>query len=146
MTVNRDKAGRFIAGNKSGGRPKIPEDVKEAIRAACPEAVQYLIELMRNPKEKTAYRLDAAKTLLDRGYGKPEMMSKVELSTKEDTQIIFRWMNEDTNNNITVSAENDAAGNTQADRDAQVQRDSSAQEIRQDGMHDKSLNPSGIAG
>ena len=54
-----------------GGRPKIPEDVKMAFRAACPEAVEILIGIMRNPKEKTPYRLDAIKTILDRAYGKP---------------------------------------------------------------------------
>lgn len=120
MTVNRDKSGRFIAGNKSGGRPKIPEDVKEAIRAACPEAVEVLVGIMRNEKEKTPFRLEAAKILLERGYGKPEAMSKVELSTREDTRIIFRWINEDTNNNIAISAANNAAGDSQADRDAQI--------------------------
>ncbi len=62
-----------------GGRPKIPADVKEAIRASCPDAVRYLVEVMSNPKEKTAYRLDAAKTLLDRGYGKPTQMQDVQL-------------------------------------------------------------------
>ena len=54
-----------------GGRPKIPEDVKMAFRAACPEAVEILIGIMRNPKEKTPYRLDEIKTILDRAYGRP---------------------------------------------------------------------------
>ena len=62
-----------------GGRPKIPEEVREIIKASCPDAVRYLVELMRNPKEKTAYRLDAAKTLLDRGYGKPAQMQDIQL-------------------------------------------------------------------
>ena len=97
MAVNRDKNGRFVAGNSGGGRPKIPADVKEAIRAACPEAVQFLIELMRNTREKTAYRLDAAKTLLERGYGKPESMSKIELSSANDNVFVFKWQDEEKN-------------------------------------------------
>ena len=79
MSIKRDKSGRFLPGHSEGGRPKIPQEVREAIRAACPEAVEYLIELMSNPEEKTAYRLDAAKTLLDRGYGKPVQMQDVQL-------------------------------------------------------------------
>lgn len=103
MPVNRDENGRFVAGNSGGGRPKIPADVREAIRAACPEAVQYLIALMRNPKEKTAYRLDAAKTLLDRGYGKPESMSKIELSGSNDGAIVFQWMTDQNSGNVDGS-------------------------------------------
>ena len=79
---NRTARGRPFQKGQSGnpaGRPKMPEDVKSKIRCACPEAVDYLIELMSNPKEKTAYRLDAAKTLLDRGYGKPVQMQDVQL-------------------------------------------------------------------
>ena len=73
MAAQRDKAGRFLPGHKilSDGRPKIPDDVKEALRAASPEAVALLVEIMQNPAEKTAYRLEAAKTILDRAYGKP---------------------------------------------------------------------------
>ena len=77
MTEKRDENGRFVAGNPGGGRPKVPADVREAIRAACPEAVKVLIDLLHSKKE--AYRLEAAKTLLDRGYGKPESMSKSEV-------------------------------------------------------------------
>ena len=120
MLANRTKTGQFSAG-KSGnpsGRPKIPQEVREAIRAACPEAVEVLIGIMRDVKEKTAYRLEAAKTILDRGYGKPEMMSKVELTTKEDTKIIFHWINEDTEDTTALRTQSDTTGDTQTDRDA----------------------------
>lgn len=91
MPANRDENGRFITGNKANpsGRPKIPADVREAIRAACPEAVRVLIDLLHSKKE--AYRLEAAKTLLDRGYGKPESMSKIELSSANDNVFVFKW-------------------------------------------------------
>ena len=97
MTENRSKTGRFVAGQTGNphGRPKIPEDVKEAIRAACPEAVEILIGIMRDESEKTAYRLDAAKTLLERAYGKPEAMSKVELTGTNQPIIAFRWMTDE---------------------------------------------------
>ena len=120
MPANRTATGQFTVG-KSGnpsGRPKVPQEVREAIRAACPEAVETLIGIMRNVKEKTPYRLEAAKILLERGYGKPEAMSKVELTTTEDTKIIFHWINEDPNNTATLRTETNAAGNSPADRDA----------------------------
>ena len=97
MPANRDENGRFVAGNSGGGRPKIPADVREAIRAACPEAVRVLIELLHSKKE--AYRLEAAKTLLDRGYGKPESMSKIELSGSNDGAIMFQWMTSEKSGN-----------------------------------------------
>ena len=77
MTVKREKNGRFAVGNPGGGRPKIPEDVKEAIRTACPKAVDVLVAMLDSKKE--AYRLEAAKTLLDRGYGKPTQMQDISL-------------------------------------------------------------------
>ncbi len=81
MPANREKSGRFTTGVSGNplGRPKVPEELREAIRASCPDAVRYLVEVMSNPKEKTAYRLDAAKTLLDRGYGKPAQMQDIQL-------------------------------------------------------------------
>ena len=97
MSDKRDENGRFLPGNSGGGRPKIPADVREAIRAACPEAVRVLIELLHSKKE--AYRLEAAKTLLDRGYGKPESMSKIELSGSNDGAIVFQWMTDQNSGN-----------------------------------------------
>lgn len=120
MPGNRDKNGKFVAGNNTNpsGRPKVPQEVREAIRAACPEAVEVLIGIMRDAKEKTAYRLEAAKMILERGYGKPEVMSKVELTTTEDTKIIFHWINEDTEDTAPLRTQTDTTGNTPADRDA----------------------------
>ena len=71
MSESRQKTGRpaprtaFKPGQSGnpGGRPKIPEDVREATRTACPAAIKLLVKVM---KDETAYRLDAAKTLLER--------------------------------------------------------------------------------
>ena len=95
MPANRDESGRFVAGNKANpsGRPKVPQEVREAIKAACPEAVQVLIELLHD--KKSLIRLEAAKTLLDRGYGKPESMSKIELSSGNDNVFVFRWQTDE---------------------------------------------------
>ena len=103
MPANRTATGKFAAGvsGNPSGRPKIPADVREAIRAACPEAVKVLIDLLHSKKE--AYRLEAAKTLLDRGYGNPESMSKIELSGSNDGAIVFQWMNAQNSGNIEAS-------------------------------------------
>lgn len=53
--------------NPTGGR-KIPEEVKQALLAATPAAVNTLIELMATGGEKV--RVQAAGIILDRVYGK----------------------------------------------------------------------------
>ncbi len=79
MPANRTKTGQFKPGQSGNptGRPKIPEDVREATRAACPKAVAVLIELLDD--KKSLIRLEAAKTLLDRGYGKAVQMQDISL-------------------------------------------------------------------
>ena len=87
MPENRTKTGKFKAGQSGnpGGRPKIPEDVKEATRAACPKAVAVLVELLDD--KKPLVRLEAAKTLLDRGYGKAVQMQDVSLDVAGNLDI-----------------------------------------------------------
>lgn len=95
--IKRDSAGHFLPGVSAnpGGKAKVPDNVKEALRAASPEAVALLVKIMNDPKEKTPYRLEAAKTILDRAYGKPEAMSKVELSGQNQPVVLFRWMTDE---------------------------------------------------
>lgn len=87
MPENRTKTGKFKAGQSGnpGGRPKIPEDVKEATRAACPKAVAVLVELLDD--KKPLIRLEAAKTLLDRGYGKAVQMQDVSLDVAGNLDV-----------------------------------------------------------
>ena len=66
--------GRPFKPGQSGnpnGRPKMAEDVRKKLKAATPEAVQLLVDVMKNENEKTALRMDAAKTIIERVYGKP---------------------------------------------------------------------------
>ena len=90
MSENRAKTGQFVAG-KSGnphGRPKIPDNIKEAFRALVPEAVEILGTIMRNPKEKTLGRLDAIKTILDRAYGKPAQSQDISVDMAGSVDVL----------------------------------------------------------
>lgn len=53
-----------------GGRPKIPEDVREMARGLAPEAIKALGEIMKDDGAPPAARVSAASTILDRAYGK----------------------------------------------------------------------------
>lgn len=68
----RDKAGRFVKGvsGNAGGRPKIPADVKEMLRAATVDAAKLLIDTMQDKGAKLELRIDCCKTIMDRVYGK----------------------------------------------------------------------------
>lgn len=58
------------SGNPSG-RPKMSDDVREMLKAATPKAVKLLVSVMDDDGQKAALRMDAAKTIIERVYGKP---------------------------------------------------------------------------
>ena len=88
--IKRDSAGHFAPGVSAnpGGKAKMPDDVKAALKAASPEAVALLVQVMQNPKEKTAYRLEAAKTILDRAYGKPAQSQDISFDVNSTTDVL----------------------------------------------------------
>lgn len=51
-----------------GGRPAIPAEVKEALAAACPHAVERLIQFVDNPDPKIA--LAACERVVERVLGR----------------------------------------------------------------------------
>jgi hypothetical protein len=51
-----------------GGRPKMPEELKVAMRGLADTAIKVLREAMEGPDPRA--RILAANTVLDRGYGK----------------------------------------------------------------------------
>ena len=68
---SRDSKGRFTKGNTGGGRKPMPKAMKEMAQEYAPRAMQFAFEVMENENEKTAYRLEAAKLIIERAYGKP---------------------------------------------------------------------------
>ena len=68
--TGRDSKGRFAKGNPGGGRKTIPEDVKQMLKAATTDAARLLVDTMNDPEIKIETRLDCAKTVMERVYGK----------------------------------------------------------------------------
>jgi hypothetical protein len=54
-----------------GGRPKLLAEVQGLARQYTLEAIQALVEIVKNKKAHASSRVAAANVLLDRGYGKP---------------------------------------------------------------------------
>lgn len=76
--------GRPFAKGQSGnpgGRPKIPDSVRDACRAHTDQAIATLAEVMSDPGCPASARITAATSLLDRGWGKPESQADVRLVT-----------------------------------------------------------------
>lgn len=84
----RDEAsGRFVKGWKGGGRKKIPDEVKELLQAATPDAVRFLAALVNDDTAKDTDRVKAAEIILDRVYGKPQQ--SVDIDAKSIPQVVF---------------------------------------------------------
>ena len=73
-TQNRTRSGQFLPGKSGnpGGRPKDEHRVAELARSYTVEAIDTLVELMRDGKDERV-RGTAAQALLDRGWGKAKV-------------------------------------------------------------------------
>jgi hypothetical protein len=70
----RDKSGRFVRGysGNAGGRPRDEHNIAALARSYSTEAIETLVELMRNARDDRVHGT-AAQALLDRGFGKPKL-------------------------------------------------------------------------
>lgn len=64
------RPGERRGGRQKGSTNKTKKDTREIFLAHGPEAVQTIIDLMKNSRHDNV-RLGAANSLLDRAYGKP---------------------------------------------------------------------------
>lgn len=79
--------GRFVKGYGGGGRPKLPEELKEAFKAAAPGALRVLVCIVNDEDARHADRIRAAEVILDRGYGKP--VQAVDLDAGAIPQVVI---------------------------------------------------------
>lgn len=76
-----------------GGRPRIPDDVKEAAKALTSLAMKTLEEICRDAEAPPSARVTAAEAILNRAWGKP-----VQAVTGEgggSVQIIIRRLGDE---------------------------------------------------
>ena len=76
FTIKQWKPGQ--SGNP-GGRPKMPDDVKDALEGGSLRAAQRLVQLVDSPDERIA--LMASETVLSRLYGKPAQQIDAQVTT-----------------------------------------------------------------
>ena len=95
MPQNRAKNGQFLPGcvANPGGRPKIPAEVKEILKAACPDAARELVKFIHHKRPNIA--MWAITEILNRVYGKPETMSKVELTGANNGALVCKWITDE---------------------------------------------------
>ena len=74
LTKARSANGQFPKGfsGNPGGRPRDEQKVAELARSYTREAIDTLVDIMRNGKDERV-RGTAATALLDRGWGKPKV-------------------------------------------------------------------------
>lgn len=77
--IDRDSGGRFAPGARAnpGGRPKVPDDLKFRFKKLTPQAIDVLQNCLGSEDEKI--RLEAAKHILDRAYGRPAQSTELKL-------------------------------------------------------------------
>ena len=79
MPVKREKAAGSQKGGGPAGRGGQSDEVKEIFRAATPKAAALLVKMIDNEEATANLRMDAAKTVLDRVYGKASQPIEGEL-------------------------------------------------------------------
>jgi hypothetical protein len=79
--MSRFEDGRFAPGvsGNPGGRPKVPDEVKEMLHALTPEAVRALADTLNGCDERL--RFLAAQEVLNRSLGRPHQSSAVEVTS-----------------------------------------------------------------
>ncbi len=88
---NRLKNGRFAKGNKAnpGGRPKVSEEVKEALMANTLPAINTLTDIMNNPKTQDKDRIKCAEVILNKTLGKNYQLNDSLDVQKQEAEIEF---------------------------------------------------------
>lgn len=88
MPENRTKTGRFVAGKSGnpGGRPKMPEEMRQILREAGPALARKLLQYTEHPNPKIA--MWAITEALDRGYGKPAQSQDISFDVNSTADVL----------------------------------------------------------
>jgi len=76
-----------------GGRPKVPQDVKDACKAASIEAIETLLWIMRNDESGDNERIKAANIILNRAWGTPTQAIELSGHSGEAMKLIIEYAN-----------------------------------------------------
>ncbi len=79
--------GRFLPGNKSGGRKRLPEESRKILQEAAPDACQLLVQTINDKDARLDLRVKCAMALLDRVYGRPAQ--SIDIDAKNIPQVVF---------------------------------------------------------
>ena len=75
------------SGRKKGTPNKVTKDLAKAARQYTQEALEALVDMVRDP-DNPSVRLGAAREILDRGHGKPRTTVDATVSAGTDAQAI----------------------------------------------------------
>lgn len=76
----RDARGRFVKGNKSGGRPKQAPEFKALVKEKSIVALQKVIGIVENPRSDPKDVLTAARLIIEYAYGKAPQAVKADIT------------------------------------------------------------------
>ena len=69
----------------SGGRPRVPNEFREACRAASPKALEVVIAALDD--KSASLRLKAAEIILDRSWGKPAQSIDIAMQDAQEATL-----------------------------------------------------------
>lgn len=77
--IERGEGGKYLSGKVANprGRPKMPEVVRSRIQGLTVRAVERLADCLQSEDKKI--RLEAAKVILDRAYGRPAQSTELKI-------------------------------------------------------------------
>lgn len=69
--------------------PSAAEEMRQLLSAHMPEAVAFLVEIMRDAAQKPELRMKAAESILDRACGKAIAAKEIEAAPPPPAVIVF---------------------------------------------------------
>ena len=76
----RDEKGRFVKGNKGGGRPATPEEFKKIAKEKSVEALERLVDIAEDPNGRPEHIIRACELIIAYGVGKPLQVQNIDLN------------------------------------------------------------------